>query len=162
VGVGRGGVKQAVEAIEQRPRARDGPRVEEGKQKLRVVGFELREVVDFPHLMADDHTEVPQRMKESAQEALFRVANPTAEQHQQIDVRVQTQMAPPVPAESDDGDIVRRTGFAEELPQHRIDPVGVPLERAPPAGAPQDVRLQLRPRRLERGWTRGTGARLGH
>ena len=75
VRVRRRRVEQRVEPVEQRPRAGHRPRVEQRQQELRVVGLELREVVELAHLMADDDAEVPERVQERAQEPLLRRAD---------------------------------------------------------------------------------------
>ena len=45
--------------------------------------------------MADHDAEVPERIQEGAQEPLFVGADAAAEQDQQVDVRVEAQMARP-------------------------------------------------------------------
>ncbi len=92
--------------------------------------------------MTDHDTEIPQRVQERSQE-LFG-SDATSEQDQQVDVRVETQVATPVPAKRQHDDLVARsTGVDEQLPQHGIDTIGVALERRPPACPAQDVGLKL-------------------
>ncbi len=43
--------------------------------------------------------------------------------------------------------LLGRRAVGEQLPQQRVDAVGVALERAPPAGAAPDVGRQLGARR---------------
>ena len=94
--------------------------------------------------MADDHAEVPQRMEELAQELLFVGTDAAAEQHEQIDVRLQTEMPPAIAAEREHRDVrVRRRDVGEQLPQHRIDAIGVALERGAAARTAQRIRLEL-------------------
>jgi hypothetical protein len=117
-------VKEHAEPIEQRACASDRPCIEQRQQELGVVGLETSEVVQFTHLMADDHTKVPQRIEELAQELLFVGTDATAEQHQQIDVRLQTQVPPAVAAQGKHRDMrVRRHDVGAQLQEHRVDTI---------------------------------------
>jgi hypothetical protein len=71
-------------------------------------------------------------------------------------------MATAVAAERQYYDLVIRCGdIGEQLPQHRIDAIGVPLERATTAGASQRVRFELGSSDIERRHEcRSAGARL--
>jgi hypothetical protein len=112
--------------------------------------------------MADDHAQVPQRVKKTAQEVLFSRADATAEQHEQVDVGLQTEMATAVATERQYHDLVIRcSDIGEQLPQHRIDAIGVPLERATTAGASQRLRFEFGASGIERRHEcRSAGARL--
>ena len=105
---------------------------------------------------------IPERVQELAEELLLVGANAAAEQHQQIDIGLETEMTTAVAAEGQHGDV--RLGprdFGEQLPQHRIDAVGVALERGAAAGATQGVRFELGTRGIERRHESGSaGARL--
>ncbi len=119
VGMGRRGVEQPAEAVEERAHASHWTRIEEREEKLRVVGFQAVEVVQLPHLMADDHAEIPERVKEAAEELLLVRADPAAEEHEQVDVGLQTEMPAAVSAERQDGDLRVGPGHVgEQLPQH--------------------------------------------
>ena len=151
-------VKHRAEALEHGARARDGPRVEQREQELRVVGLELLEILDVAHLVPDDHAEVPQRVQEAVDEALLRGADAAAEEQQQIDVGVQAEMAAAVAAERDDGHRpVVRARVGEQLADQRVDAIGVALEGAAAAGAARDRRAQLLPRGVERCLQRRAG-----
>ena len=161
--MGRRGVKQRAEAIEERARAGDRPRIEQRQQELGVVGLQPIEVVQLAHLMADDHAEVPQRVEEAAEELLFVGADAAAEEHEQVDVGLQTQMPPAVATERQHRDLrVRRRDVGEQLPQHRIDAIGIALERGTTARTSQRIRLELGSGGVERRHEGGrAGARLG-
>ncbi len=103
-------MKQRAEAIEQRARAGNRPRIEQRQQELRVVGLETVEVVELAHLMADDDAEIPERVQEPAEELLLVRADAAAEQHEQVDVGLQTEMPPAVAAERQHGDLRVRRG----------------------------------------------------
>ena len=158
VGVRRRGVKQDAEAVEQRSHASDRPRVEQRQQELGVVGLETIEVVQLANLMADDDAEVPERIEEAAQELLFIGADAAAEQNEQIDVRLQAEMPPAIATERQDRDLrVGRGDVGEELPQHRIDAIGIALERGPATRTAQahPPRARIGRRRTpSREWTR--------
>ncbi len=164
----RGPVKQRAETLEHRAGAGDRPRVEQRQQELGVVGLELAEIIDVAHLVADDDAEVPERVQEAADEALLRRPDAVAEQQQQIDVGVETEVAAPVAAERDDRHrSVIGAGVGDQLPDERVDAVRVPFHRAAPAGAVRDRRAQLLPggveRRLQRRFPRrrANARRLG-
>ena len=107
-------MKQHAETVEERARASDRTRIEERQEKLRVVGLQAVEVVQLAHLMADDHAQIPERVKEAAEELLLVRADATAEEHEQIDVGLQTEMASAVPAERQHRDLdVRHRATSE-------------------------------------------------
>jgi hypothetical protein len=94
--------------------------------------------------MADDHAEIPERIQERSKKLLLGSADPTTEQHQQIDIRVETEMASPVPTQREHDDVVRgATRLGEQLTQQTVDAIGVAFERGPPAGSALDVGSQL-------------------
>src|SRR5438105_3345061 len=90
------------DAIEKGRVAGDRARVEQREQEFRVVDFELGEVGHLPDLMADREARIPQRMQDGAHPFLFGFLDLAVEQEQDVDVRVQTQVAPTVAAERDD------------------------------------------------------------
>ena len=106
--------------------------------------------------MADDDADVPERVQEAAQERSSAAPIAAAEEHEQIDVGVQTEMPAAVAAERQHGD--RRAGRAlgEELPQHAVDAIGIALERGAPAGAAQRRRPRARSSGIERRHERGS------
>jgi hypothetical protein len=58
----------------------------------------------------------------------------------------------PVSAKRHDGnEIVGTAGLDEQLPQQRVDAIGMPLERGAASRPPGDVRPQLVPRGIKRG-----------
>ena len=78
------------------------------------------------------------------------------EQHQQIDVRVQAELAPAVAAEREDADGLReRARLGEQLLHQRVHAVGVLPQRLAPALAPLGGRRQLDARGLDAGTPRG-------
>ena len=165
IGVGRGAVKHRTQPLEQLSRAGDQARIEQRQQELRIVGLQVRELVELPHLVADDDAEVPERVQESAQEPLLGRPDASAEQHEQIDVGMQAEMPPAVSAERDHRHRpLRHAGVAVKLPQQFVDAVGMALERRAAAGAARDLRAQLVARRIESrpGCGAGTGSRLRH
>src|SRR5262245_32593927 len=104
----------------------------------------MSEVVQFTNLVANDHAEIPQRVEKAAKEPLFVRADPATEQHQQIDVRLETQVTTAVPAECDDGNgLLRCADLRVELPQDRVDTIGMPLESGAPSCAAQGLGFEL-------------------
>ncbi len=97
--------------------------------------LEVGELVELAHLVPDHHPDIPERMQERAKEAFLGRADAAVEEHQQIDVGVQAQVAAAVAAERDDRDrTCRSAGLGEEAPQQRVDAVGVRSSAArPPA-----------------------------
>ena len=163
VGVGRGGVKQHAETVEERARAGDRTRIEERQEKLRIVGLQPAEVVQLTDLMADDDTQIPERVEEATEELLLIGTDAAAKEHEQVDVGLQTQMASAVPAERQHRDLrVRPRHVGEQLAEHGIHTIGIALERGATAGTPQRVRLELGSSGIERRHECGSaGARLG-
>ena len=98
-------VKQHAETVEERARAGDRTRIEERQEKLRIVGLQPAEVVQLTHLMADDDTQIPERVEEAAEELLLLGADAAAEEHEQVDVGLQTEMASAVAAERQHRDL---------------------------------------------------------
>ncbi len=153
-------VEQRAEPIEERARPRHVTRVEQREEELGVVGLDLGELLDLPHLVPDDHPEVPERVEEGAEEPFLARGNAAAEEHEQIDIRVQAEMAPPVAAERDDRHrTVRGDGLDEQLPQQRVHAVGVPLQRRATARPTRDVAAELVAGGVERRAKRGSGGR---
>ncbi len=157
-------VEDGREAIEERPRAGQRPRVDERQQELGIVGLELLELAQLAHLVSDDHADVPQRVQERAEEGLFGRADGAAEENQQIDVGVQTEVPPAIAAEREHGH--RSLGgwrFGEQLPQQHVGAIGIPLEHGTAARPSGDVGPQF----VARGGDRrrevpASGAGLGY
>ena len=61
-------MKQHSKPIEQHTKPGDRARVEQRQQEFRIIGFESRELVEFPDLVSDDDAEIPERVQERAQE----------------------------------------------------------------------------------------------
>ena len=148
--VGSRRVEGGREPLEERAAAVDGPRVDEGEQKLGIVGLQALEVFDIAHLMAHHEPEIPEWMQQTADEPFFGVADPTAEQQQQVDVGVEAQLAAAVATHGHDADrLLRRRRRRKKLPQQDVEPLGVTLERRT-AGLPASGLIaQLAPRRRE-------------
>jgi hypothetical protein len=137
-------VKQRTKSIEQDTEPGNRTRIEQRQLKFRIIGFESRELVEFPHLMSDHDAEIPERVQERTQELLLRRPDATTEQDQQVDIRMQTQMPPAITAEREHHELVRRAAcVGKQLPQHGVDTIGVPFEGRPPPRAAQDVGLKL-------------------
>ena len=104
-------LKRAPHVSEERRLARNQPRIRQCQQKFRVVDLELGELVALANLMADDKSGIPQRMQQSPEKSLLRLADGAAEEDQEIDIGVRTEMPPSITAERDQRDgPVRRTG----------------------------------------------------
>ena len=148
--VGSRRVEGGREPLEERAAAVDGSRVDEGEQKLGIIGLQALEVFDIAHLMAHHEPEIPEWMQQTAHEPFFGVADPTAEQQQQVDVGVEAQLAAAVATHGHDADrLLRRRSRRNKLPQQDVEPLGVTLERRP-AGLPASGLIaQLAPRRRE-------------
>ena len=99
------GVKILLEPREERRVATDRTGVHQCQQEFGIVHFEPRQLVDLPDLVADDQTGVPQRMQHRAQESLVAVVQRAVEHDQQIDVRIEAQVAAAVAAERRDRDL---------------------------------------------------------
>ena len=160
----RGAVEDARRTDRTGPRAGHRPRVEQREQELRIVGLELGELVELAHLVADDDAESHSGCRKRAQEPLFGRADRAAEQHEQVDVGVQAEVPPAVAAEREHGHrSLGDLGLREQLPQQRVDAVGIALESRAAARAPGDVGPQL----VARGGDRrreipASGASLGY
>jgi hypothetical protein len=80
VSVRGGKMEGRFEPIEQLPVSGHEPRVHERHQEFRVVDFELAELLNLAHLVADHETEIPERMQNRADDAFFLVAEAAAEE----------------------------------------------------------------------------------
>ena len=60
---------------------------------------------DVAHLMADHEPEIPQRVEDAAEELLLGRVDRPIEQHEEIEIGVEAEMAPSVTADGDDADI---------------------------------------------------------
>ena len=102
------------------------------------------ELVELPHLVTDHDAEIPERVQERPQEIFLGGADAATEQDQQVDIRVETEVATAVTAKREHDDLMARpTGVGKQLPQHGIDTIGVAFERRPPARSAQHVGLKL-------------------
>ena len=71
---------QPPELLEQRGGAGHKPGIQQREQKLRVVDFEVGELIDLADLVTDHDTEVPQRVQELTQQPLPRPPDTPTEQ----------------------------------------------------------------------------------
>src|SRR5262249_17827462 len=127
----------------------------ERHQKLRVVDLQAVELVDLPHLVADDEAEIPERMQNRAQRLLFVDTQMAAEKDQEVDVGMEAELTASVAADGDDGDrLLRARRGGKHLPDHRVEAVGEARERRAAAVSAQDVVAQLTPRFGELGGKR--------
>src|SRR5262245_41145691 len=90
------------EAFEECRLAGNEPRIEEREQELRIVGFELFEVRELPHLVSEHEMQIPERVEQTANEPFVGRSDRAVHEHEQVDVGVQTEMAPAVTAERDE------------------------------------------------------------
>ena len=116
------------------------PDVEQGEQELGVAEIELGEVGDLPHVLTDGQPQIPERLEERADEALLARRHRILEEDQQVDVGVEAERSPAVPAERANRHGragVRPRGFRELLHQ-RVDAARVAgLHVAPAAPVPR-------------------------
>ena len=90
-------------------------------------------------------------MQQGTEEPLSRSSNRSAEENEQVDIGVQTEMSSPVPAQGHDSDrrsIGRRAGV--QLTQERVYASRIAFEGGPTACASQRIRAQLVTRGRER------------
>ena len=66
--------------------AGERPKVHERQQIFRIRRVEAIEVGELAHVVPDLKPQIPQRMQQRLDEALFRAADRPAEHHEQIDV----------------------------------------------------------------------------
>ena len=86
--------------------------------------------------MADRQSEIPERRQEGAEERLVRRADRALEEDEQIDVRIETELPPPVSAEGVHAGRLRGgAGVHEELLDDGVDAMGVLLQRVASAVA---------------------------
>jgi hypothetical protein len=97
-------VEGRLEAAIEREISGDRPGVDQRHEKLGVVHFQARELINLTDLVADNETQIPQRVQKRAEQALLRLTQTAAEEHEQIDVRVKTELFPAVPADGNDRD----------------------------------------------------------
>ena len=91
---GRPGVQdEGREPVEDGRLAGHEPRVGDRHQELGVVGLHVLELVDPAHLVADVEAEVPQGVQQGLGQPLLGGGDPVVEQDQQIDVRMQAEVA---------------------------------------------------------------------
>ena len=115
--------------------AGDEPDVEQREQELGVAEIELGEIGDLAHVLTDGQPQIPERLEERADEAFLARRHRILEEDQQVDVGVQAERPPAVPAERANrhgGAGVRARGFRELLHQ-RVDAARVAGLHVPPA-----------------------------
>src|SRR5215216_4885139 len=156
-------MERGTESIEHVARPRDRSRVEQRQQKFRIVFFELCEVTQLADLVTHHDAEIPQRMEEATQKSFLIRTDGVPEQDQQVDVRMEAQMPPAVPAKREDRDrSLWRHRVAIQLPQDRVDPIRISLEGPTTSSPPHDIRAELGPGSIERGPHRpGLSRRVG-
>ena len=94
--------------------------------------------------MAHHEAEIPERMQNRAHDAFLRVAEVAAEEQQQIDVGMKTELAPAVAADGDDGQRLLDSGRGgDQLPQERVEAIREAGQRRAAAMAAEDVFAQL-------------------
>jgi hypothetical protein len=146
VRVRRRHVKRGAAAIEQDVVARHQAGIGQRQQELRVVHLELRQLVDLAHLLADGHPRVPQRMQDRAETLLLSLTDRAAEQDEDVEVGIRTQMTPSVAAQRDHRQLRRRLRRAlGESTKIAVDEAGVALERRSSARATENVVADLPP-----------------
>jgi hypothetical protein len=100
--------------------------------------------------MADDQAEIPERMQDRAQHVFFGGAELAAEEHEEIDVGMQKELPPSVPADGDDGDGLRRPrGGGVDVPDDRVEPIGEASERRAAAMSAENFVAQFATRFVE-------------
>jgi hypothetical protein len=130
--------------------ARHQARVGQREQELRVIHFELRQLVDLTNLLSDREPGIPQRMKDRAKVALLGVTNRTSEQDQDVEIRERTEMTPAVAAKGNDRRRVPGLWrLVRKTPKRQVDVSGVALERRSSASAARDVVADLPPGLVE-------------
>ena len=122
---------------------------------------EAVEVAKLAHMVPDLEPQIPQRMQQALDEALFGAADRAAEQHEQIDVGVEKLGFAPVTADRVDGERSprMRAGILDELADDAVDTLGVARERLAAAFSPLCGVDELGPCLVERG--RETDPQLG-
>ena len=136
--VERGSVKRRREAIEEIAIARDRPRVEQRQQKLRIVRFDPCEVLQLADLVSDHEPEIPQRMEKLSDPPFVLRVQGAGEQHEEVDVRMEAEVTPAVPAQREDHRRRRVAQRAGEDGGHEpVDRVGVLRQRRAAAQSAQ-------------------------
>ena len=122
--------------LEQRAIPLEEARLHQGRQVLGVVDLGIREFGEATDLVTHFEPEVPKRMEDRTDEFLFRCADLTVEDYQQVDVRMQAEVSAAVPADGNQG--ARRAGdalgSAINAAQDVVDARGITVE-AVDAGA---------------------------
>ena len=85
---------EGVESLEETGIACQEARVDDGDEKLRVVGLGLVEFAQLAHLMTHIEAEVPERVQQRLDETFLGGGDRATKQDQQVDVRVKTEVAP--------------------------------------------------------------------
>jgi hypothetical protein len=121
------------ELVEQRRIADDDAGVGEREEKLRIVGFERGPFVHFADVMSERQPEIPQRREKGVKEAFVERTDRPREEHQDVDIGMQTQLAAAVAAEREDRHrLCGRAGIREDLLQERVHAVRILTDRQPP------------------------------
>ena len=141
-----------LEPLDEAAVAGQDPHIQQRQQELRIVRVEALEFRQFPHVVSHRQLEVPQRVQQRRQEALLAAPDPPAEEHQQVEVGVQAELPPAVPAQRAD-----RNRFVDVPPrspddpgQQVVGPVREARQRVSSAAAGLDLRDELRARRAQR------------
>jgi hypothetical protein len=101
--------------------------------------------------MADHEAEIPERMENRTHDAFFRLAEMPAEEQQQIDVGMKTELASPVAADGHHGYWLLDSGCRDDqLAQEPVEAIREAGQRRAPAMAPKDVVTKLATRVVER------------
>ena len=129
-------------AVEQRQVSGDRACVEQRHQELDVVAIEHLEFRALPDVMTDHELEIPEGLQHGVHEPLVVARNPTLEEDQQIDVRVETERATAVSAERANHDGWLETSSAAATSRSRSRPSARRTRRLGVAAAAAAARLE--------------------
>ena len=115
------------QAIEHQVVGRDLPEIEQREQEFRVRDVGIAEIRELAHVVSERQLEIPQRLQHRPDEPLFGRTDRSAEDDQQIDIRVQAKRLAAVPAERTDGHRGRgeRAGLLDHQLHHTVHAPGV-------------------------------------
>jgi hypothetical protein len=163
----RAGVaKGRLKPVEEFAVAGNEPGVYERHQEFRIIHFEPPEFLDFADLVSDDEAEIPERVQNRTDQALFGLVEMAAEEQEQIDVRVKTELSSAVAADGNDGHRPVDSRCREkQLPQDPVEAIREPGECRAAAAPLEDLVAQLSARVVKnrdngvrkRGCDRGSG-----
>ena len=95
----RGTMDEGVESLENTQVARQKTGVDERDEKLRVVRLAQLELTELAYLVPHLEAQVPERVQQPFDETLLGGVDRAAKQDQQVDVRVETEVTPAIPAD---------------------------------------------------------------